>query len=135
MLLGFFVVYSTSELSIPLAYCHISIPNFPNFFIRYSSLVWASVYMVVIFCSFSFWEVFFPIINKSSTGSGHIFIGISFVKRVCTLSGFWKSEAILAHNLLFPIPTLTVKPYIFFMSSLILWAIFIGGPNCFWLAV
>ena len=41
-------------------------------------------------------------------GRGHIFAGISSGKRVCTLFGFSKSEAIFASSLLVEIPTFTV---------------------------
>ena len=79
--------------------------------------------------SFNFLLELFPIINRSLTGKDHILSFISFVNNVCTLSGFSKSDAILAHNLLFPIPTFTVNPNLFFMSSFILYAVFIGSPN------
>ena len=51
-----------------------------------------------------------PTQSRSRTPSGHIFAGTSSVQRVCTLSGFSKSEAILASSLFGPMPTLTVKP-------------------------
>ena len=44
------------------------------------------------------------------TGSGHILAGTSSGKSVCTLSGFSKSEAILASRRLGATPTLTVNP-------------------------
>ena len=51
-----------------------------------------------------------PTKNSSRMGSGHIFSGISSGKRVWHMSGFLKSEAILARSLLGAIPIFTVKP-------------------------
>ena len=51
-----------------------------------------------------------PAMYSSRTGRGHIFTLISSGKRVWTLSGFSKSEAILASSLLEEIPILTVNP-------------------------
>ena len=48
--------------------------------------------------------------NREETGSGHSFSRISRAYRVCTRSGFLKSDAIFARTLRSEIPTLTVKP-------------------------
>ncbi len=58
--------------------------------------------------SFKAFLVLLPHITNSPTSSGHTLEAISSLNHVCTLSGFSKSEAILAHSLLFPIPIFTV---------------------------
>ena len=61
--------------------------------------------------------VWLPQPYRLPMGRGHIFSGISSGNRVCVLSGFVKSLAILARSLLVDIPTLTVNPKVSRTSS------------------
>lgn len=124
--LGFSNLYCTSELSMPFAYSHIIIPCFPNFFDNNSLSVLAKSPIVLILIFESFGIVFLPSINNSETFSVHILLGISFSYNVCTLSGFVKSDAILANNLLCATPTFTVNPNSSFTLFFISYALFIN---------
>jgi len=116
---GFSGKYFTSLSSIPFAYSHICKPCFPNFLIITSLLVFAKspIVLICIFCNLG--TVLLPSINNSDTDNGHIFCFISFIYKVCILSGFAKSEAIFASNLLFATPIFTVKPNSFFTLTCI----------------
>ena len=85
----------------------------PGFFIQryiYFGSIAASSPMVVIPRSLNFFSVRLPTIKRSPTGRGHIFTGISSLKRGWTRSGFVKSDATFARSLLKLTPILTVKP-------------------------
>ena len=82
------------------------------------------IVLILIFESFGI--VFLPSINNSETFSVHILLGISFSYNVCTLSGFVKSDAILANNLLCATPTFTVNPNSSFTLFFISYALFIN---------
>ena len=110
----------------PFAYSHIIIPCFPNFFDNNSLSVLAKSPIVLILIFESFGIVFLPSINNSETFSVHILLGISFSYNVCTLSGFVKSDAILANNLLCATPTFTVNPNSSFTLFFISYALFIN---------
>ena len=107
---GFSGLYFTSELSMPLAYSHIIIPCLPNFFASISLFDFAKSPIVFICILYNLGTVLLPNMNSSDTGKFHIFVGISSSHNVCTLSGFVKSDAILASNLLCATPTFTVNP-------------------------
>src|SRR6056297_2455324 len=83
----------------------------------------------------NFLVVALPTIYKSLTGRGHIFFCISSLKRVCTLFGFLKSDAILASNLLLDTPILTVKPSSCLILSLKWFAAAFGEDQLCWLGV
>ena len=77
----------------------------------------------------SFFAVAGPTKNRSDTGRGHIFSGISCRYRVWTRSGLRKSEAILARSLLWDMPMFTVKPSSSRILSFIRAAASSGAPN------
>ena len=124
--LGFSFIYFTSVLSIPFAYSHIIIPCFPNLFCIINLSVLANSPIVFICILFNLGTVFLPNINKSAIGNGHIFSFISLSYNVCILSGFSKSDAIFANNLLWATPIFTVKPSSFFILFPISLALFIS---------
>ena len=101
----------TGESSIPLAYLHRWCPAFSprSLWISLSSLCASSPIVLMPDC-ISFFSEAAPRDRRSRTGRGHIFSGISSGNRVCTLSGFSKSEAIFASSLLTDMPIFTVKP-------------------------
>ena len=70
-----------------------------------------------------------PTKNSSRMGSGHSFDGISSGNSVWHLSGFSKSEAILANSLLGATPMLTVNPSSRRIRSRIWLATSSGAPN------
>ena len=72
-----------------------------------------------------------PTMYRSPIGSGQSLEGISSGHRVCTLSGFSNSQAILARSLFVDIPILTVKPSSFFILSFIMCAVAKGSPKYF----
>ena len=119
MLSDLFVLGVTFVSSIPLAEFMRNEVWFLKYLCIFSGLHIAKSFIVSIPSSLNFAAVLFPTMNKSPTGSGHIFFIISSLYRVWTLSGFSKSEAILAQSLLFPMPTLTVNPKFIFISFFI----------------
>ena len=118
----------TGESSRPRAYRYNCCPAFsPRSAWILGFFSWARSPMVRIPASLSFFSEDFPRKRRSLTGSGHIFTGISSGNRVCTLSGFSKSEAIFASSLLTEMPIFTVNPSSVRILSFSSWAVTIGS--------
>ena len=112
----------TEVSSMPLAYSHKRRPWLFRWETRMSLSHLAKSPMVMISRFFSVSALDLPHIYKEETGIGHIFSSISQEKRVCTLSGFWKSEAIFARIFLSEIPIFTVNPKVSRIWFLMTWA-------------
>ena len=106
----------------PLAASCRKMPCFLKWETRISLSVWAKSPMVRMPRVRRRSAVECPTYSKSPTGRGQNFAGSSSGNRVCTKSGFLKSEAVLASKRFVEIPTLTVKPSSSRISSFTLWA-------------
>ena len=113
----------------PFAKFQILSPCFFKFSFKSSLSQAASCPIVWIPIFSSFFTVAFPTKRRFPTGSGHIFFWISSGNRVCTLSGFSKSDAIFARYLFSEIPIFTVKPSSSLILLRILSAASRGSPN------
>ena len=121
---------ATGSSSMPLAYCRMRTAYFsPRWDLSTPRLQHASCPMV---CSPRF-SIFLcaapPTKNNSRIGRGHILSATSRGNRVWHLSGFSKSEAILARSLLVEIPIFTVNPRSFLIRSRISLATSRGLPK------